>query len=157
MKKYGRSKEHRPNPIVELGMFMDGDGIPLTFTLVDGNRNEQTTLKPLETQIIQDLGLSKFIVCTDAGLSSASNRKFNDAPGRAYVTAQSLKKMKDERKKWALDPHGWQLIGDSRVYDLDRVLEDAGSERYRHSIFYKERWFNEDGMEQKYIVTFSLK
>ena len=158
MKKYGHSKEHRPNPIVELGMFMDGDGIPLAFTLVDGSRNEQTTLKPLETQIIQDFGLSKFIVCTDAGLSSVSNRKFNDAPGRAFVTAQSLKKMKDYQKKWALDPSGWRLTGDSGVYDLDRILEDEGSRnRYRHSIFYKERWFNEDNMEQKFVVTFSLK
>ena len=94
MCKYGVSKEHRPNPIVQMGLFMDGDGIPLAFCLNDGNTNEQKTLKPLEEQIITDFGHSKFIVCTDSGLSSVENRKFNDKSNRAFITTQSVKKMK---------------------------------------------------------------
>lgn len=48
LKQYGPSKEHRPNPIVQMGLFMDGDGIPLAFSISEGNKNEQLTLKPLE-------------------------------------------------------------------------------------------------------------
>lgn len=158
MRKYGHSKEHRPNPIVEMGMFMDGDGIPLAFTIVDGNTNEQVTLKPLEKQIIEDFGLAKFVVCTDAGLSSTANRKFNDTGDRAFVTTQSLKKMKDFQKAWALDPDGWHLMGDKKVYNINTILESKElKEKYKHHIFYKEEWFNEKGIEQKYIVTFSLR
>lgn len=158
MRKYGHSKEHRPNPIVEMGMFMDGDGIPLAFTIVDGNTNEQITLRPLEKQIIQDFGLAKFVVCTDAGLSSTANRKFNDTGDRAFVTTQSLKKMKDFQKAWALDPDGWHLIGDKKVYNINTILESEElKEKYKYHIFYKEDWFNEKGIEQKYIVTFSLR
>ena len=80
LKQYGPSKEHRPNPIVEMGLFMDGDGIPLAFSIHPGNKNEQQTLIPLEEQIIKDFQHAKFVVCTDAGLSSTDNRKFNTEP-----------------------------------------------------------------------------
>ena len=75
LKQYGPSKEHRPNPIVQMGLFMDKSGIPLAFCINKGNQNEQLSLKPLEQQILRDFELSKFIVCTDAGLSSEANRK----------------------------------------------------------------------------------
>ena len=84
-KQYGVSKEHRPNPIVQMGLFMDGNGIPLAFDLNPGAMNEQPTLKPLEQRILTDFPLSKCIVCTDAGLGSMENRVFNNAPNRAFV------------------------------------------------------------------------
>ena len=157
MAKYGPSKEHRPNPIVEMGLFMDGDGIPLAFCLTDGNTNEQKTLQPLENQIIHDFENAQFVICTDAGLSSASNRKFNNKDGRAFITAQSLKKMKDYQKEWALSPDGWKLPGDKKTYSLTKILSDEKlCEKYRLSTFYKEEWFDENGIEQRFIVTFSL-
>ena len=91
LKQYGHSKEHKPNPVVQMGLFMDADGIPLAFYINNGNMNEQLTLKPLEKKILTDFGLSKFVVCTDAGLASASNRKFNDKGDRAFITTQSVK------------------------------------------------------------------
>lgn len=106
IRKYGASKEHRPNPIVEMGLLMDGDGIPLAYCLHSGNTNEQTTLQPLEKKILKDFNLSKFIICTDGGLSSLSNRKFNTRGERAFITTQSLKKMKGHLKDWSLDPKG---------------------------------------------------
>lgn len=158
IRKYGPSKEHRPNPIVEMGLFMDGDGIPLAFCLHSGNTNEQKTLKPLEEQIIRDFNHSKFIVCTDAGLSSIANRKFNNVANRSFITAQSIKKMKNFQKEWALSSKGWHLTGQSGTYDLEQILNDATlCETYRNYTFYKEEWFNENDIEQRYIVTFSLK
>jgi len=107
IKQYGVSKEHRPNPIVQMGLFMDGDGIPLAFCINPGNDNEQKSLIPIETNIIRDFGLSKFIVCTDAGLASQNNRRFNTGGERAYVVTQSLKTIKAYLRSWALDPKGW--------------------------------------------------
>ncbi len=158
LRKYGPSKEHRPNPIVEMGLFMDGDGIPLAFCLHSGNTNEQKTLRPLEEQIMHDFGHSKFVICTDAGLSSAANRKFNNIGQRAFITAQSLKKMKRFQREWALDPKGWCLPGQKGTFDLEQILSDeALYSKYYHHTFYKETWYNQNDIEQKYIVTFSIK
>jgi len=153
LKQYGYSKDHKPNPIVQMGLFMDGDGVPLAFVINKGNTNEQLTLKPLEEKILADFKLSKFIVCTDAGLASTCNRKFNDQKDRAFITTQSLKKLKAHLKKWALDPIGWHLDGDAKTYDIRELDEEKDKDK----IFYKQRWIKEEGLEQKLIVTYSLK
>lgn len=90
-KKYGKSKEHRPNPIIQMGLFTDGDGIPLAFSLFPGNQNEQKSLKPLETKILQQFGCEKFIYCSDAGLASEDNRVLNHMGQRAFIVTQSIK------------------------------------------------------------------
>lgn len=162
-KQYGPSKEHRPNPIVQMGLFMDGDGIPLAFSINRGNMNEQVTLKPLEKKIISDFELSKFVVCTDAGLASLDNRKFNNISGRSFITTQSIKKLKKHLKNWALDANGWKLPGSDKTYDIktfDEMIEKATKEekaRIISQVFYKERWIKEEDFEQRLIVTYSVK
>jgi transposase len=153
LKQYGPSKEHKPNPIVQMGLFMDGDGVPLAFSINRGNTNEQLTLKPLERKILSDFDLSRFIVCTDAGLASESNRKFNDRGERAFITTQSIKKLKSHLKEWALDPNGWSLDGDRRTYNIAELDETNDKDK----IFHKERWIKEGGLEQRIIVTYSIK
>lgn len=117
----------------------------------------------MEKKIISDFELSKFIVCTDAGLASAENRKFNDKDGRAFITTQSIKKLKAHLKKWALAADGWKLPGSEKDYDiskLDEMLEKANPEdreKIRSKVFYKERWIKENGFEQRLIVTYSIK
>ena len=137
---------------------MDGDGIPLAFNISAGNTNEQGTLTPTEEKILKDFKLSKFIVCTDAGLASIDNRKFNNKDERAFITTQSIKKLKKHLKDWALEKTGWKLSGDSKEYDISKIEEtEESKEKYKNKIFYKERWINENDLEQKFIVTFSLK
>lgn len=153
LKQYGYSKEHRPNPIIQMGLFMDGDGIPLAFSITKGNTNEQLTLKPLEQKILDDFKFSKFVVCTDAGLASNDNRKFNDRGGRAFITTQSVKKLKKHLKEWALSSEGWHLTGDNKVYDISNIQDD----KFIDITFYKERWIKENGLEQRLIVTYSIK
>jgi hypothetical protein len=155
LRQYGVSKEHRPNPIVELGLFMDGNGVPLAFCVHPGNTSEQTTLKPLEKKILKDFGSSQFVVCTDAGLASAANRKFNSIMGRSFITVQSIKKMKAFQQEWALSSKGWRLSGEERIYNLEDVLKERDA--YRDRVFYKESWFCENGLEQRFIATFSIK
>ena len=158
LRQYGPSKEHRPNPITQMGLFMDGDGIPLAFSITAGNTNEQITLTPLEEKILEDFKLSKFIVCTDAGLASTANRKFNDKDDRAFITTQSIKKLKKHLMDWALDPNGWHLSGDKKEYNINEIENDQKSlELYKDKTFFKERWIKENGLEQKLIVTYSLK
>lgn len=97
-KQYGCSKENRPLPIVGMGLFMDMDGIPISFSIYSGNRNEQQTMIPLEEKMLKSFDMSKFVVCTDAGLSSATNRVFNSYDKedgmRAYITTQPIKTLK---------------------------------------------------------------
>lgn len=160
LKQYGPSKEHRPNPIVQMGLFMDKSGIPLAFCINPGNQNEQLSLKPLEQQIMRDFELSKFIVCTDAGLSSDANRKFNNYGERSFITTQSIKKLKAELKDWCLDPKGWELEGSKKKYDISE-LEDTPENRKK--IFYKQKLiegYDEERditFDQTIIVTYSLK
>ena len=158
-RKYGKSKEHRPNPIIGMGLFMDGDGIPLSFDTFPGNKNEQVTLKPLEEKIINDFGNSKFIVCTDAGLASNSNRKFNNKDNRKYVTTQSLKKIKSFLKEWSIDlSNGWKLSGCNKTFDISKLRDDEDLiNKFYDKVFYKERWIKEDGIEQRLIITYSPK
>ena len=158
LRQYGISKEHRPNPIVQMGLFMDGDGIPLAFNISPGNTNEQVTLTPLEEKLLQDFELSKLVVCTDAGLASAANRKFNDKKDRAFITTQSIKKLKKPLQEWALDKTGWRIPGKDGLFDISKIdTDEAVAEAYKSTTFYKERWIKENGFEQRLVVTFSLK
>lgn len=159
LKQYGKSKENRPSPIVQMGLFMDGNGIPLAFDITPGNTNEQTTLQPLEKKIIKDFECAEFVVCTDAGLASKDNRKFNNKNNRKFVTTQSIKKLKSHLKDEALDlKKGWKISGSSKTFDISKLRTDEKLiEKYRDKIFYKERWINEDDLEQRLIVTYSVK
>ena len=170
-KQFGKSKENRPLPIVGMGLFMDMDGIPISFSIYPGNRNEQTTMIPLEKKMISDFDMSKFIVCTDAGLSSATNRVFNTYDKtdgmRAYITTQPIKTLKDFLQEWCLEDDGWYLEGDSssKKYKICELNDEFDREK----IFYKTRWIKEEGIvhtdrgdrkqviEQKLIVSYSIK
>ena len=161
LKKYGISKEHRPNPLVGMGLFMDGDGIPLSFNIYPGNQNEQKTLIPEESKIINDFKLddTKIILCTDAGLASDEIKKYNINDGRGFVITQSLKKIKEEYKEQVFDKKGWRLPGDlKKFYDLKEIEEnDEMKEKYYDSLFYKIIQTETKSVKQDTIVTFCFK
>ncbi len=169
LRRYGKCKQHQPLPVVGMGLFMDHDGIPLAFDIYPGNKNEQPTLKPLEQKAIRNYGLGQIIVCTDAGLSSKANRKFNDRKIngvrlRSFITTQSIKQLPDYLKDFALDPGGWRLPGSDETFNLNEIDE---TKNYKN-IFYKDRWIKEDlsqrkikkgaqPLEQHLVVSFSPK
>ena len=155
LKRYGKSKEHRPNPIVTMGLFMDADGIPMAFDIFPDNQNEQTTLRPLEAKILQDFGCSEFIFCSDAGLGSAGNRRFNSLGNRAYVITHSLKKMKKEDRDIALNPAQFRKQGCDRFIDL-RTLDETDEEVF-NTVYYKEIPVVTGNMDETIIVTYSPK
>lgn len=155
VKCYGKSKENRPNPIVTMGMFMDADGLPLAFDIFPGNQNEQTTLKPLESKIIQDFNCSEFIFCSDAGLGCLNNRRFNNLGNRAYVITHSIKKMKSEDKEIALSPKQFKKIGSSEFIDIS-ILDETDEDVF-NSIYYKEIPLVSGDLDEIIIVTYSPK
>ncbi len=161
-RKYGHSKENRPNPLVQIGMFMDMDGLPLAMCVNPGNTAEQKTLQPLEEVLAQKFGLSKFVVCTDGGLGSRSNRRYNVTEDRNFITVQSLKKLSAHYQDWATSPQGWRLrprLADDastrcrRTYDLGEIDLD----QYADDVFYKECLTDETAYDEHLIVTYSRK
>ena len=155
LRQYGHSKEHRPNPIVQMGLFMDRNGLPLAFCINPGNTAETKTLVPLEKKLDTGFGMSDCVVCTDAGLSSMSNRRFNNREGRHFITVQSLKdkKIAPHLQEWALSPDGWHVSGQDKTVTL--FTDEAAKVSDR--VLYKERWMNENNLEQRLIVTYSEK
>ena len=150
-KKYGKSKEHRPNPIIQMGLFMDGDGIPLAFSLFPRNANEQISLKPLEKKVLEDFGCQKFIYCSDVGLGSKSIREYNHMGERAYIVTQSIKKLKKDEKEWALNPQGFKRVSDDAPVDITKLSEDD------KGLYYKDETYTTKKLHQRLIITYSPK
>ena len=155
IKKYGKSKEHRPNPIITMGLFMDADGIPLAFDIFPGNQNEQLTLKPIEKKVIKDFNCSEFIFCSDAGLGGKNNRFLNSFGNRSYVITYSLKKMKKEERELALLPTQFKVPGSNKLIDL-QTLDESDPKVY-NTIYYKEYPLATGDMDETVIITYSPK
>lgn len=175
LRKYGKSKEHRPNPIVQMGLFMDGNGMPLGFCINPGNTNEQITMIPLERELTKSFKKADIIVCTDNGLASEENRRFNTRSlkdplvraglrgQRRYICTKSVKQFKSHLEQWALDKTEWSYVtrGSSRRiitgFDLRTLDDPAVYKEHYNTIFFKERTTAENGLDERLIVTFSLK
>lgn len=151
-KKYGKGKEHRPSPIIQMGLFTDGDGLPLAFSLFPGNQNEQKSLKPLETKILQQFGCQKFIYCSDAGLASEENRAFNHLGQRAFIVTQSIKKLPAEDREWALNRNGFKRLSDDSPADISKLTDDE-----KQGLFYKDEPYTTKKLHQRLIITYSPK
>lgn len=161
LRKYGINKQHQPKPQVGMGLFMDGDGIPLSFNIYPGNTNEQKTLIPEEDKIVNDFKLdtTKIILCTDAGLASNEIKKFNIENDRGFVITQSLKKIKEEEKLKALDKSEWRIANDlTHIYNLENIENNEElREQYYDTLFYKIISSETKSVKQDLIVTFNFK
>ena len=161
IKKYGINKQHQPKPQVGMGLFMDGDGLPLSFNIYPGNQNEQKTLIPEETKIVNNFKLddTKIILCTDAGLASDEIKKFNIKDKRAFVITQSLKKLKDIYKEQIFDNSNWRISSDLKnTYNISEINNSEElREKYYNTLFYKIIETETKSVKQDLIITFSFK
>lgn len=165
-RKYGHSKEHRPNPIVQLGMFMDADGLPLAFCVNPGNTPETQTMQPLEEKLADNFSLSSFVACTDGGLGCVDNRMYNMTEGRDYITVLSLKKMRPHLQDWATEADAlWFTAGHERGFTLEEAAKVFGG-AFDDMTFYRDRWIKEDyrdkngktrTLEEHLVVTYCHK
>ena len=123
LRQFGFAKDHKPNPLVEMGLFMDTDGIPVSMCLAPGNTNEQTTAIPLEKELIKMFNgkNKKFIYCADAGLGSYHIRNFNSMGGRAFVVTQSVKKLSDTLKQAVFNDYGYRRLSDDKPLTISAM------------------------------------
>lgn len=159
--KYGVSKEHQPLPLVQMGLFMDADGLPFALNINPGNTNETTTMIPSEEKFLKDYDMDgkNIVVCTDAAMCTDDIKKFNIKDGRGFVITQSLKKIKKELQEWALNPKEWRILGNlTETYNIKDVEKDANLKKYFYDkTFYKEIECETKSVKQTFIVTFSFR
>ena len=112
-RKYGPSKQHQPLPLAQMGLFMDGNGIPISMCINSGSDNEQKCAIPLEKKITKMFGGERFIYCADAGLGSFSIRQYNSMGGRAFIVTQSIKKLSKTLKQAVFNDYDYRLLSDN--------------------------------------------
>lgn len=160
-KRYGVSKQHQPLPLVQMGLFMDADGYPFAMNINPGNTAENKTIIPSEVEFLENFNMKdkKIIVCTDAAMCSDEIKRFNVKEGRGFVITQSIKKLNNELKEYALDKTGWRILGNIEVlYNLNKIEENEElKKKYYHTIFYKEIECETKSVKQTLVVTFSFK
>lgn len=141
-RRYGPSKEHRPNPLVEMGLFIDADGIPLSMCIAAGSDSEQTLAIPLEKKLSAMLKGKKFIYCADAGLGSLNIRSFNSLGGRAFIVTQSVKKLSDVMKQAVFNDCDYRLLSDDSPVSIRTMREfdrfDEDNKGLYQDLAYKE-------------------
>lgn len=184
LRKYGPSKQHQPAPLVEMGLFLDADGIPLSMCMVSGSDNEQTTAIPLEKQLTKMFHGKKFIYCADAGLGSLNIRNFNSMGGRAFIVTQSIKKMSETLQQAVLNDYDYHLLSSDKEISIEELKAfDKSDPSYKNLYtdkaykiltadkafdlgFYEEKTLkngqkrkvkSKAAIKQKIIITFSRK
>ena len=161
LRKYGKGKDHKPNPLVGMGLFMDGNGLPIAMNIYPGNESETKHLIPLQEKMEKDFALfnKKTIICTDAAMCTDEIKQFNIKDGKAFVITQSIKKLKEEYKEEVFEDSNWRILGDlSKTYNLSDILNDEEQiKKHYETLFYKIVQTETAHVVQDLIVTFQIK
>ena len=161
LQKYGKGKDSKAKPLVGMGLFMDGNGLPIAMNIYPGNENESKHLIPLQEKIEEDFELKnkQTIICTDAAMCTDEIKQFNIKDGKAFVITQSIKKLKEEYKKEVFEDSNWRIVGDlSKTYKLSEILNDEEkSKNHYETVFYKIVQTETAHVVQDLIVTFQIK
>ena len=111
-RKKGVSKEHRPNPIVQMGLLMDNSGLPITYKLFEGNTNDCETLMPVLEDLKDDYGLKRVIVVADKGMNTGENIAYNILHKNGYIYSQTVRGANADLKQFVLDQAGYTITKD---------------------------------------------
>lgn len=158
-KRYAISKQHQPLPLVQMGLFMDADGYPFAMNINPGNTAESKTMIPSEEKILNDYNMKgkNIVVCTDAAMCNDEIKNYNVKDGRGFIITQSIKKLNNNLKEFALDKKGWRILGNLKdEYDLTNATDEFKEKNY-NTIFYKEIESETKSVKQALIITFSYK
>ena len=158
-RKRGPSKEHRKDPIIQMGLLMDSNGIPIAFNTFAGNDSEKTTMLPAIRRVKRDFSIDRIIVVADRGLNTSDNtallsgKNDDDMKGNdGYVYGQSILGADKEFKEWVLNQNGYVITKDkdkngdeiyfkhkSRIYAKNIKLKDSnGNRRLGMQIYQKQ-------------------
>ena len=150
-RKKGVSKEHRPNPIVQMGLFMDNNGLPITYQLFPGNTNDCLTYRPNLGRIKKDYGLGKVVVVADKGMTTGDNIWYTLSAGDGYVFSMSVRGADKELKDYVLNEDGYEWLGTeyirkSRLYPRTIQVSTTTGKKMKkivdekQVVFYSEKY-----------------
>jgi transposase len=155
LRRKGPSKENKKDPIVQMGLLLDKESLPIAYRIFPGNKHDSQTLMPMLTEIKKNFGAKRIIVVADKGLNSGDNIAFNTVLGDGYIYSKSVRGASEPFKKWVLNESGYRKFGDH--YKLkSSIIPDAtvqinvgqqGARKIKKKV----------KLEQKYIVFFSEK
>ena len=161
LQKYGHGKDGKAKPLVGMGLFMDGNGLPIAMNIFPGSDSETKQLIPIQKQIANDFDLEdkKTIICTDAAMCTDEIKQFNIKDGRSFVITQSIKKLKQIYKDEIFKDDNWRIVGDlTHIYKLSDILNDEEKSTIHYeTVFYKIVQTETAHVVQDLIVTFQIK
>ena len=139
LRKMGVSKENRRQPIVQLGLFLDDDGIPVSFGMFPGNTLDHHTLRPAMEETVDSLGLGRFVLVADRGMYSGPNMCHVTDAGNGYIVAKSLRKSTKQEIAWAISPDGYDSSDEkfrrkSRIVNRTVVLSDGKRRTFKEKV-----------------------
>jgi transposase len=147
-RRNGCSKENRKSPIVQMGLLMDMDSLPISYKLFPGNTHDSQTLMPMLAEIKKRFNTKRIIVVADKGLNSGDNIAFNTALGDGYIYSKSIRGASADFKSWVLDESGYRPLGNN--YKLkSKIVPDAkiqvtvaqaGKKKKKKSITIEQKW-----------------
>lgn len=150
-KKKGPSKEHRPNPIVQMGLFIDNNGLPITFQLFPGNTHDCLTYRPHLSRIKKEYDLGKIVVVADKGMTTGDNIWYTLSAKDGYVFSMSIRGADKEMKEYVLNESGYEWLGKeykrkSRLYPRTILVTATNGKKLKKTvhekqvIFYSEKY-----------------
>lgn len=168
LRRRGPSKEHRPNPIVQMGLLLDSKGLPLAYHLFPGNQSEKLSLNPLLNRIKEDYELGRLIVIADKGLNCGDNIAYQIASGNGYVYSQSIRGADQEFKQYVLNQGGYKANGEqskckSRIYPREISFIDSQGKKHKERIdqkqvvFYSQDYADKARYERNRTVAKAMK
>ena len=133
LRKFGVSKENRRQPIVQLGLFLDDNGIPISLATFPGNMLDHHTLRPAMDETVGDLGFKRFVLVADRGMYSGTNMYAVREAGNGYIVSKSLRKTDKAERAWAIDPKGYTVVSESFRHKsriVKRIVKDDAGRKH---------------------------
>ena len=162
LRKKGVSKEKRGEPIVQMGLFIDDNGIPIAYKLFPGNNTDATTLRPAMKKTIDNMDFGKVIIVADGGLNSGPNIAHILNGGNGYIVSKSTKKSDKTTKAWILEESGyvWNAAGTFKVKSQIRTRkikdEDGNPREIKEKIvcYWSKHHYERERQENKKFIEY---
>ena len=161
LRKFGVSKENRRQPIVQIGLFMDDNGIPISFGMFPGNTLDHHTLRPAMRESVDTFGLGRFILVADRGMYSGTNMCHVTDAGNGYIVSKSLRKSSAAERRWAVSPEGYTTVSDRFRFKSRTVVRTVTDEKGRRRrvtekvvVYWSRAFYDRDVSEHRKFLDF---
>ena len=164
LRKMGVSKENRKQPIVQMGLFLDDNGIPISIEMFPGNTLDHLTFRTAMRNTVDILDLERFILIADRGMYNGTNMCHVLDQGDGYIVSKSLKKSTKKEREWVLDQEGYTVVSSdfkykSRVVTRTVTAEDGSKRRIKEKvvIYWSRAFYAREKHENQSFLDFVEK